>query len=257
MSPNELSRAESKRLRMLRQRSQREEEGQFLAEGIRVIEELLLSKIVLRTAVVTPSLGDTPRGRAIVNELDARTSLYHVSEAELKQIADTDAPQGIVVSALTPRAGLPATPPAITVVLDGIQDPGNFGTLLRSAVAFGAGLVVTLPGTVDAWNAKSIRSAAGTSFHVPIVSCDVKHLSKWCRDVDVQLWGAAADGVSIRSLDRAPRVALVLGNEGSGLRSEIRGVLHKTVGLEMRGRAESLNAGVAGGILLYLLSEEQ
>jgi TrmH family RNA methyltransferase len=256
MSQNELSRAEAKRLRSLRQRSNREEEGLFLAEGVRVVEELLSSPIVLRTALVSPSLADNPRGRSIATELDARTTLYRVSETELKQIADTETPQGVVVSAIIPRAKLPAEPPRITVVLDGIQDPGNFGTLLRSAVAFGAGLVITLPGTVEAWNGKSIRAAAGTSFQVPIVACDVKTLERWRTDAGVSLWGAAADGSSIRSVRQPRHVALVLGNEGSGLRSDVRGILDQTVALKMKGRAESLNAGVAGGILLYLLSEE-
>lgn len=256
MSENELSRAESKRLKLLRQRSHREEEGLFLAEGIRVVEELLRSPIVLRTAIVSPSLADTPRGRSLMTELDARTSLYHTSEADLKQIADTDSPQGVVVSAITPRAKLPTEPPRVTVVLDGIQDPGNFGTLLRSAVAFGARLVVTLPGTVDPWNGKSIRAAAGTSFQVPVVACDVKTLDRWRRDCRVSTWGAAADGESIRTLQQPEYVALVLGNEGSGLRPDTRAILDHTVALRMKGRAESLNAGVAGGILLYLLSEE-
>lgn len=256
MSTNELSRAEAKRLKALQQRGNREEEGLFLAEGIRVVEELLRSPIVLRTSVVAPSLSDTPRGRSLATELGARTTQYQVSEAELKQIADTETPQGVVVSAIIPRAKLPEEPPRITVVLDGIQDPGNFGTLLRSAVAFGAGLVVTLPGTVDAWNGKSIRAAAGTSFQVPVVACDVKTLERWRRDAGVSLWGAAANGESIRTLSQPPHVALVLGNEGSGLREDVRGILDHTVALRMKGRAESLNAGVAGGILLYLLSEE-
>lgn len=256
MSSNELSRAEAKRLRSLRQRSHREAEGLFMAEGIRVVEELLRSPIVLRTAVVAPSLEDNPRGRSLGVELDARTQLFRVSEAELKHIADTETPQGVVVTGITPRAKLPAVAPAITVVLDGIQDPGNFGALLRSAVAFGAELVVTLPGTVDPWNGKSIRAAAGTSFHIPIVSASVAELGRWSQDANVELWGAAAEGSAVRAAVRPGRVALVLGNEGAGMRAEVRAALHRTVALTMRGPAESLNAGVAGGILLYLLSEE-
>ena len=257
MSTVELSKAEAKQLRSLRQRSNREAEGMFLAEGIRVVEELLRARIVLRTALIAPSLEDTPRGRSLATELDARCRLFRVSEKELAAFADTETPQGVVVSALIPRAAFPKVAPRLTLVLDGIQDPGNFGTLLRSAVAFGVELVVTLPGTVDAYNGKSIRAAAGTSFQVPIVAADVAALRKWCDEYDVGMWGAAADGESIRSVTRPPRVALALGNEGSGLRKEIRAALDRTVALPMRGRAESLNAGVAGGIILYLLGEEQ
>jgi TrmH family RNA methyltransferase len=256
MSPDQLSRAEAKQLRALRQRANREAEGLFLAEGIRVVEELLKSRIVLRTALIAPSLEDSPRGRSVALELDARCRTFRVSEAEIAQFADTETPQGVVVSAVIPRASLPTTAPRLTLVLDGIQDPGNFGTLLRSAAAFGAGLAVTLPGTVDAWNGKSIRSAAGTSFQIPIAAADVNGLRKWCSECDVKLWGAAADGASIRSVERPERVALVLGNEGAGLRKDTRAALDRTIALPMRGRAESLNAGVAGGIILYLLGEE-
>ncbi len=254
----ELSRAEAKRLRALRQRANREEEGLFLAEGVRVVEELLRSRIVLRSAVVSPTLEDTDRGRQLAKELAARVTVHMTPAAELRQIADTETPQGVVAVAVTPRAQLPAEAPSITVVLDAIQDPGNFGTVLRSAVAFGAGLVITLPGTVDAWNAKSVRSAAGSAFHVPIVAATLPQLKAWCERSDVALWGAAADGVGIRTLlaERPARVALVLGNEGAGLSAGVRALLHQTVALEMRGLAESLNAGVAGGILLYLLGED-
>ncbi|MEO5511273.1 MAG: RNA methyltransferase [Longimicrobiales bacterium] len=256
MPHSELSRAEAKRLRALRQRSQREQEGLFLAEGIRVVEELLLSGIVLRSAVVTTSLEDTDRGRQIANELAARVTVYTAAESELKQIADTETPQGVIVCAVTPRAQLPPVAPQMTLVLDAIQDPGNFGTLLRSAVAFGAGLVITLPGTVDAWNGKSIRAAAGTSFHVPIVPAALKEVEDWSRQHGIALWGAAADGESIRAMPYQEHVAIVMGNEGAGLSSGARSILHQTVALPMRGRAESLNAGVAGGILMYLLSEQ-
>jgi TrmH family RNA methyltransferase len=253
MSPEALSRAEAKQLRGLRQRGNRESEGLFLAEGVRVVEELLRSKVVLRTALVSPSLEDNPRGRAIALELDARCRTVRVSDSELAAFADTETPQGVIVSALIPRASLPAVAPRLTLVFDGIQDPGNFGTLLRSAVAFGAELAVTLPGTVDAWNGKSIRSASGTSFQIPIVSADVSTLKTWCVECDVKLWGAAADGASIRTLSRPDREAVVLGNEGAGLRKETRAALDRTIALPMRGPAESLNAGVAGGIILYLL----
>jgi RNA methyltransferase, TrmH family len=257
MTYPDLSRAEAKRLRALRQRANREEEGLFLAEGIRVVEELLQSRVVLRSAVVSDSLEDSDRGRQVAMELSARVPVYRATENELRQLADTETPQGVIACAVTPRANLQADAPAMTLVLDAIQDPGNFGTLLRSAVAFGAGLIVTLPGTVDPWNSKTIRAGAGTGFHVPIAGATVEELKSWSAREDVVLWGAAAEGVDVHSLTRPPRVALVMGNEGSGLSKATRAVLHKTIALQMSGRAESLNAGVAGGILLYLLSGER
>ena len=256
MSRLELTKAETKRLRALRQRSSREEEGLFLAEGIRVVEELVRSPIVLRSAIISPSLEDTDRGRQLANELAARVPVYVATEAELRQIADTETPQGVIACAVTPRATLKQAAPAMTLVLDAVQDPGNFGTLLRSAVAFGAGLIITLPGTVDPWNGKTVRAAAGTGFHVPIATATLDDLRAWSERERVELWGAAAQGTSVRSVARPERVALVVGNEGAGISKATRAALHQTVALEMHGRAESLNAGVAGGILLYLLSEK-
>lgn len=244
-------------MRALRQRSQRAETGLFLAEGIRVVEELAGSGVVLRHAVVSPSIEDSQRGRALAAELAARVPVFHATEAELHGIADTDAPQGVIAAALIPEAALPDTPPQRMLVLDGIQDPGNFGTLLRSAVAFGAGLVATLPGTVDPWNAKAVRAAAGSSFHVPVVGVEPEQLSEWCRSRGVAVWGAAMDGDPIRGAAMPDHVALVMGNEGAGIRAGTRAILDRTVALRMSGPAESLNVGVAGGILLYLLSEYQ
>jgi TrmH family RNA methyltransferase len=252
-----LSRADAKRMRALRQRTQRAETGLFLAEGIRVVEELARSGVVLRHAIVSPSIEDSARGRALVAELAARVPVFSVTEGELREISDTDAPQGVIAAALIPVATLPETAPERTLVLDGIQDPGNFGTLLRSAVAFGTGLVVTLPGTVDPWNAKAVRAAAGANFHVPIVSVESDQLSEWCRTRGISLWGAAMDGDPINGTAMPEYVALVMGNEGAGIRAGTRAILDRTVALRMRGPAESLNVGVAGGILLYLLSEHQ
>jgi TrmH family RNA methyltransferase len=255
MAMQGLNRADARLLRLLRQRSHREAEGLFVAEGVRVVEELLRSSLDLRFAVIAPGLSETERGRQLSVELAARTTVHTTSDVELRQLADTETPQGVLVCAVIPQSSLPTAAPATALVLDGIQDPGNVGTLLRSAVAFGAGIVISLPGTVDVWNGKTVRAAAGTSFHVPIVTATASQLRSWCDGAGVSLWGAAAEGSVLDAAERPARVALVLGNEGAGLREDARAVLDRTVALRMSGRAESLNAAVAGGILLYLLTE--
>src|SRR5688572_6319298 len=99
MPRQDLTRAEAKRLRQLQQRAHRESEKLFLVEGIRVVEELLASQIVLRSAVVSPSLEDSPRGRDLASALEKRTTVYATSDVELRQISDTETPQGVIVSA--------------------------------------------------------------------------------------------------------------------------------------------------------------
>jgi TrmH family RNA methyltransferase len=254
MPQSELSRTAAGRLRALRQRGNREKEGRFLAEGVRVVEELLQSTIEIDSIVISDTVRNTPRGSALVAGLRPDIRVYSAGEPDLRQLADTDAPQGIIACGRIPQGEMPVPAPKFVVVLDGVQDPGNFGTLVRSAAAFGVGAVVTLPGTVDAWNAKSIRSSAGTVFHVPIVSHTTAELQEWCARESVSLWGAAAEGDVLRTIDRPDKLALVIGNEGAGLRPDMRTAFDRIVALNMAGPAESLNAAVAGGILMYLLS---
>ncbi|HSJ13576.1 MAG TPA: RNA methyltransferase [Longimicrobiales bacterium] len=257
--PEPLSRAERTAVRSLRQRKHRETERRFLAEGVRVVEDLLATGIVLELALVSPTLEDTPRGRDLALALGARTQLRSVTEAELRDLADTETSQGVLVVARMPEERLPATPPgaaALVLALDGVQDPGNFGTLVRSAEAFGAVAVIALPGTVDAWNPKAVRAAAGASFRVPIARHSAAQLAEWARREEFAIWGAAADGESIAGLVAPRRTVLVIGNEGAGLSAAVAPHLRRRVAIPIRGRAESLNAAMAGAVLLYLLSVE-
>ena len=252
-----LSRAEAKRLRALSRRKDREETGLFLAEGVRLVEDLLASEIVLQLALVAPSLEDTPRGLALSRALRQRVRTIDVTNSELAEIVTTETTQGVAVTAEIPRRRLQdiALPQrAVVLLLDGVQDPGNFGTVVRSADAFGGACVITLPGTVDPWNPKAVRSAMGSSLRVPIVDASVPDALQWLRATACRIVGADANGVSIESYRAAPRTALVLGNEGAGLSDPVRTALDDVVAVPIRGHAESLNVGVAAGILLYQLS---
>lgn len=254
-----LSRAEAARLRGLSRRSARRESGLFLAEGVRLVEDLLDSGTVPRLAVVAPSLEDTERGAALARRLRAAVRTEEVPDHELTRLAATEMPQGVLVAAAIPEhslADVALRDRELVVVIDAVQDPGNFGTIVRSADAFGAGLVCMLPGSVDPWNPKAVRAAAGSSLRLPIVEVGEEELIAWLRRGEFRLLGAAADGESVESLEAAARTALVLGNEGAGIRGELRPALDGMVAVPQRGRAESLNVGVAAGILLYLLSRE-
>jgi RNA methyltransferase, TrmH family len=254
-----LSRAEARRLRALAHRDGRDESGLFLAEGVRLVEDLLGSSIVPSLALVAPSLEDTARGAELARRLRAAVRTVDVPDYELARIASTETPQGVVVAARIPRFELGAVrlrERELVVVADAVQDPGNFGTIVRSADAFGAGLVCMLPGSVDPWNPKAVRSAAGASLRVPIVETGPAALLEYLRGERFRILGAAADGGSVAHLEPAPRTALVLGNEGAGVRPELRLQLDGMVSVPLKGGAESLNVGVAAGILLYLLSRE-
>jgi RNA methyltransferase, TrmH family len=258
MSERAPSTAERRLIAALRRRKERERNGLFLAEGVRVVEELLASPIVPRLAVVSSTLGDSPRGAALRDALAARCPVRTVPEHELAQLADTDTPQGVVVAAAIPRAApaAGALPARCTVLLlDAVQDPGNFGTLVRSAVAFAAPLVIALPGTVDPWNGKAVRSAAGASFRVPILQQATTDAAGWLREHGFVLYVADAGGTPVDELPPAPRVALAVGNEGAGVGAALLSLADARVAVPMPGPAESLNVAVAAGILLYALAQ--
>jgi TrmH family RNA methyltransferase len=139
-------------------------------------------------------------------------------------------------------------------VIDAVQDPGNLGTLIRTADAFGLTFIAILPGSVDAWNTKVVRASAGSTFHLPIIQTGSDSLFEWLRHHGHEVWGADLNGIDVTGIARPERVALVVGNEGAGLRDETRPQLNRRVSIGMRGRAESLNVAVAAGILMYVLT---
>ncbi|HEX7117879.1 MAG TPA: RNA methyltransferase [Longimicrobiales bacterium] len=254
------SRAESKLIRGLHRRKVRDAEGLFLAEGVRGVEDLVASGIPLRLAVVSPSAEEGDRGRALVRALGERTTVRRVADGEIAALAGTESPQGVLAVAEIPRWSLDAVQPGATatvLVLDGVQDPGNFGTLVRTADAFGVDLVAALPGTVDPWNPKAVRSAAGASFRIPVVQPSIDRLLAWLRGHGFGIYGAEAGGTDIGAVRIESRAALVVGNEGAGLSAAVRGAADALVAIPIAGHAESLNVAVAAGILLYLLTRRR
>lgn len=255
-----LSRAEEKLVRGLARRRVREREGLFLAEGVRVVEELLDAGIVLRLVLRSSSLGDTDRGRGLARRLDAAAPVRELPTGSLNELADTTSGQGVLVVAETPAAALSALEPAgasVVVVLDGLQDPGNVGTIARSAAAFGCDLVAWLPGTVDPWNPKAVRASAGSLFRLPVVRADPDRLWEWLGRQGFIVLGADAAGAPIESAVVSQRVALVVGNEGAGLSSAVAERCDAHVAVPMRGGTESLNVAVAAAILLYTMTRER
>ncbi|HEY0780471.1 MAG TPA: RNA methyltransferase, partial [Gemmatirosa sp.] len=141
------------------------------------------------------------------------------------------------------------------LVLDAVQDPGNVGTLIRAAAALGAAGVVALPGTGDVWSAKVVRAGMGAHFAVPVLHAPLDALAAMLDAADVSLWGADGSGHPVDALaaDAPPRLALAIGNEGAGLGDAVRSRATAHVAVPSTGAVESLNAAVAGSILLYAL----
>ena len=251
------SRSEEKLFRALRRRKGREDAGLFLAEGRRVVADLLASGLDLHMGLVVSSFGDTEEERTLLDGLAARCTVRRVAGALLAELADTDSPQGVLVAGRVPAGTLEGETLRagdVVLVLDGVQDPGNVGTLVRTADALGVRLVVTLPGTVDPWNPKVVRAAAGSLFRLPPRPAAPAELAAWLAREGAALLAADMDGAPPRPGPAAAPVALVVGNEGAGLSPNLRAAADALVGIPIRGGAESLNVAVAAGILLYLLT---
>lgn len=255
-----LSRTEERLIRALHRRKEREAEELFLAEGVRVVEELVASPLGVELAVVSPALERGDRGRELIEALRRRTTVRRVEDRVLTALAGTRTPQGVLAVARTPRhelAGLRLTGPATILALDGVQDPGNFGTLVRTADALGAAAVIALPGTVDPWNAKAVRAAAGAAFRTPIVETSLDELSVWLRAEGFTIYGAAAEAEDAGGAPLAARAALVVGNEGAGLSPAALRIVDRLLAVPIEAHAESLNVAVATGILLFLMRRER
>jgi TrmH family RNA methyltransferase len=242
--------------RDLKRRKAREREGAFVVEGIRAVEELLRSKLSVTGLLVAPKLVDSPRGASLVETArDHGLDVAEVDEKEFRSAAETDSPQGILALAQRPERSLEtlddATPMRL-LLLDGVQDPGNVGTIIRTAAALGATATIALPGTVDVWNAKVVRSAMGAHFHHPAFHASWQDVESFLARTSTPLWAADADGEVLPS--NAPsRLALAVGNEGSGLSAPVRRAAERVVSLPISSAVESLNVAVAAGILLHEL----
>lgn len=246
--------------RDLTRRRSRERHGLFVAEGVRTVEELLLSPLRIKGALATARLVETPRGAALRELLASRhVPVTEVTEPELASAADTETPQGIVAIAEVPQRSLgdlPADGTVRLVVLDALQDPGNVGTIVRTAAALGATATLAMPGTVDLWNAKVVRGGMGASFVHPALSCTWEQLSSFRQERHIETWVTAMEGDPLTAeLARAApdRLALVVGNEGSGISDEARSIADRSVSLPVSSAVESLNVAVATGIFLYAL----
>jgi TrmH family RNA methyltransferase len=138
-------------------------------------------------------------------------------------------------------------------VLDAVQDPGNVGTLIRTAAALGATATVALPGTVDLWNAKVVRSAMGAHFLHSAFHCTWDELRLFLDETGTPLWGADTHGTPLERGAAPRRLALAVGNEGAGLSDHVHQACAQLVSLPLDPSVESLNVAVAAGILLYEL----
>lgn len=243
---------------LLSQAKVRQAEQAFVVEGVRLAEEALHAGWPAREVFHTDQLEG--RGMEVVEGFAARgVPVEQVSDGVMKSVSETETPQGLLV--VLELRELPVPPNAdFLLVLDEVRDPGNLGTILRTSAAAGVQAVLLAPGNVDAFAPKVVRAGMGAHFRLP-----VKHLA-W-EDIHAVLKGEAGSlrvyladasaGIPYTRADFRLPVALIVGGEAAGAGSESRLLADEIVHIPMPGGSESLNAGVAAGILLFEVQRQR
>jgi len=251
-----LTNTEIKRIRSLAQKKYRRQYNQFVIEGARLLEAAVAAELKFDALYLTEHFQNSPEHQALITELKTAKYIWEpVSEKQAKKISDTVSPSGIL--ALCP---IPAPRPLTTetfpegpwLYLDGLADPGNLGTLLRTAAWFGVTNIGLSQNCVDPWNPKVVRGGMGAHFTLSLFPdstlMDLKSIGS-------TLLGADMSGVPLNKIQLTQTTdwVLVLGGEAHGLSNETRELIDRFISIPKSGSGESLNAAVAGGIILDAL----
>jgi TrmH family RNA methyltransferase len=241
--------------RDLQRRKARERQHLFVAEGIRAVEELAASPVRIVGALLSATATDSARLLVLRERLRQRAvPIEEIPERDFLSASDTESPQGILAIGEVPLRSLSSVVlprEARVLLLDALQDPGNVGTILRTAAAFGVSCTLAMPGTVDLWNAKVVRAAMGAHFHHHAASASWSDVDAFVASQDIAMWGADGLGEQVGRRQPPARLALIVGNEGSGLTAEARSRSVHFVSIPTATAVESLNVAVATGILLH------
>jgi RNA methyltransferase, TrmH family len=232
---------------LLGRAKERREAGAFVVEGVRLVEEAEIRGWNFRFALYDSSLNE--RGSSLVEHLLSREiEVEEVSEHLMKSLSDTETPQGILAVLTDSRLPIPDSPNFI-LIPDQIRDPGNLGTLLRTAAAAGVQAVFLPPETTDAFAPKVVRSGMGAHFRLPIQSMKWEKIRREIKDLQIYL--ADMDGTSCWETDLHQPLTLIVGSEAEGASEEARELATQKISIPMSGDIESLNAGVAGSVLMF------
>lgn len=254
-----ISKAQLRSARRLLQRKVRQDAGEFLVEGAQAVREALAEPDSVRLLIV-----DDPARHADLLALADAVPVVQADPTEIAQLADTVTSQGIFAIVSDPQIRLDVLPaaPRLVVICAQVRDPGNAGTVIRCADAFGADAVLLTHGSVEATNPKTVRASVGSIFHLPIASgMGFGEAIEWARGQGMQVLAADAGGEPLDQLAAsgvldAP-TAWVMGNEAWGLPAEQLAGVDRVVSIPMWGRAESLNLSTAAAVCLYATASAQ
>lgn len=244
-----------KEIKTLYKRKNRWEHNLFIIEGIKIIDESISNNIDIKYMVYTDKLLNTKEGVEFFQRIKDRKELIKVDDSIFKEICDTDNPQGILAIARFKERSLKniyELNRPFLLFLDKLQDPGNLGTIIRTADAFNIDGIILGKGSVDPYNPKVVRSTMGSIFRVPLYFCEntLECLGN-VKNHGIEIIATSLKGVPIYNADFGKGFVLVIGNEAKGVSDDISSIASRSIKIPMPGGSESLNAGVAASIIMY------
>lgn len=234
-----------KQWKKLLTKKERDKTGTFLVEGFHLVEEALKAEQIIEIIISEET--------ELPPSLDfGSTSVTVVTDEIIKELSDTETPQGIIALCEQKKANTKEVGGTQLLLVDAVQDPGNLGTMIRTADAAGLDAVIVGHGSVDMYNPKVLRSAQGSHFHLPVLR---GNLSEWILELKergIPIFGTSLEnGQPYTETEKTNAFALLVGNEGSGVSKELLAQTTRNLYIPLFGKSESLNVAVATGILLY------
>jgi TrmH family RNA methyltransferase len=245
-----------KDIKSLQTKKGRQEKRQFIVEGYKSVYEAVCSDFIIDKVIISE---ENPETKKIINLLkekkgfDSNKSLLKVSKDAFEKISDTVSPQGILSIVRQKEKKLTPQKNKLYIILEDMQDPGNLGTIIRTADAGGIGGIILTENCVDLYNPKVIRSTMGSVFHIDVYTgCDLSTTVKKLQENSFRIYAATGNSdYDIWSEKLYGSIAVIIGNESKGISDTTGCLADKGIKIPMPGEAESLNASVAAGIIIY------
>jgi len=251
-----ITKSEIRLLRSLTRKKVRDQQNKFVVEGWRALRDALNSDFHVDLVGFTHRCVESPDLRTIINDIDSRgIQRRQLTELEMNQVTDTVHAQGVVAIVQQRSRTLDEVltkEPSLVVFADRVSDPGNLGTIVRTCDWFGVDAIILSEGCVDLYNEKVVRSTSGSIFHIPVIEhADAKGVVSRLKALNYKILVTSGDAkTSYEDMRYGERNVIIVGNEAAGVRDDINRLADGSVCIPRRGNAESLNVGVACGIIL-------
>lgn len=237
-----------KEVKKFHHKKNRDNQGKYILEGYHLVEEAFLAGLTIDKVFIDQKGYELYYDWLVLQNAES----YLVSSEVLKSLSELPTPQGILALVNKEESKLVSYKGA-WLLLDGVQDPGNVGTLIRTADAAGFSGVILGEGTADLYSSKVLRSMQGSQFHLPIINGNLIEIIPQFKAMNVPVYGTELNKQALpyTKVTPNPDVVIVLGNEGQGVSQEVLALTDQNLYIPIYGKAESLNVGIAGGILMY------